>query len=87
VHGHPGHLLQEDAGSWLLGVQKAQDKVQRGCASGGQKEQRTERRRVGRAATTDNNSGSIGVAEEVGGSVGEGSGGTGSDGGSLPEDG
>jgi len=55
VCGHPGHLLQEDTGSWLLGVQQVQDEVQRSCASGGHKEWRMERRRVRGAATTDNN--------------------------------
>jgi len=82
VCGHTGHLLQEDSGSQLLGMQQAQDEVQHGCTSGGQKEWRKERRRVGGAATTDNNhrrQGGDGVAEEVGGSVGEGSRGTRSD--------
>jgi len=68
-------MLQEDTGSWLLGMQQAQDKVQHGCASGGRKEQREERRRVGGAATTDNANrqrGGDGVAEEVGGGIGEG---------------
>jgi len=90
VRGHTGHLLQEDSESWLLGMQQAQDEVQRGCASGGRKEWREERRRVGGAATTNNANhrrGGDGVVEEVGGSVGEGSGGSGSDGESLSEDG
>jgi len=90
VRGHPGHLLQVDVGSWLLGIQQAQDEVQHGCTLGGQKEQRKERRRVGGAATTNDDNrqrGGDGVAEEVGGSVGEGSRGTGSDGEPLPEDG
>jgi len=53
VRGHPGHLLQEDAGSRLLGMQQAQDEVQHSCTLGGRKEQRKERRRVRGAATTD----------------------------------
>ena len=52
VHGHTGHMLQEDAGAWLLVVQSAQVEVQLGCALGDQKEQRMERRRVGGSATT-----------------------------------
>jgi len=90
VRGHQGHLIQEDVGPWLLEVQQAQDKVQRSCASGNWKGQRMERRTVRGAATTDDDDrrqGGDGAVEEVGESIGEGSGGTGSDGESLPEDG